>query len=183
MRRLALLVGLLLAVAAPAAAQIPPAGTQARLAVTAVSDHCAGGLPVVDYTLTNLWPTAVSVQTWWVADASVFGLADTVDLGPAPDSATGSFSLPYDGYATVTVFATALWPDGPRVTNASWAIPVADCTAAPPTTTATPTTTAAPTTTVEAPTTTSSDGNGHGNGNGNGHAPTTTQPSAVPAVG
>jgi len=186
MRRLALLVGLLLGMAAPAAAQIAPAGTQtepARLALTAVSDHCAGGLPVVEYTVTNLWSTAVSVQTWWVADASVYGLADAVDLGPAPDSATGSFSLPYDGYATVTVFATALWPDGQRVTNASWAIPVADCTADVPPTTAVPTTTATPTSTVEAPTTTEDHGNGNGNGNGNGHVPTTTEPSAAPATG
>jgi hypothetical protein len=176
MRRLALLVGLLLGVAAPAAAQLPSAGSQTeRLALTAVSDHCAGGLPVVDYTVTNLWPTEVSVQTWWLADASVYGLADALDLGPAPDRATGSFNLPYDDYATVTVFATALWPDGQRVTNASWAIPVADCAATTPTTTATPTTTSAE------PTTTIGDGDGHGNGhgNGNGHGPTTTEPSAI----
>ena len=50
-RRLAVLVALGLAVAVPAAAaaQTDPA----RLAVTATSDHCAGGLPVVDYTVTN----------------------------------------------------------------------------------------------------------------------------------
>jgi hypothetical protein len=176
LRRLALLVGLLLCVAAPAAAQLPSTGSQTeRLALTAVSDHCAGGLPVVDYTVTNLSPTAVSVQTWWVADASVYGLADTLDLGPAPDGATGSFSLPYDHYATVTVFATALWPDGQRVTNASWAIPVADCAGAPPTTTGTPTTTVAePTTTID-----DSDDPGNGRGNGNGHAPTTTEPAAI----
>jgi hypothetical protein len=178
-RRLALLVGLLLCVAAPAAAQLPSAGSQTeRLALTAVSDHCAGGLPVVDYTVTNLLPAAVSVQTWWVADASVYGLADAFDLEPAPDSATGSFNLPYSHYATVTVFATALWPDGQRVTNASWAIPVAGCTAAPPPTTGTPPTTVAePTTTVgdDDP----GNGRGNGNGNGHGHAPTTTEPAAL----
>jgi hypothetical protein len=59
-RRLAVLVVLLLAVAAPAAAQTEPA----RLAVTATSDHCADGLPVVDYTVTNLWSAGASVQTW-----------------------------------------------------------------------------------------------------------------------
>jgi hypothetical protein len=146
LRRLAVLVVLLLAVAAPAAAESEPS----RLVVTATSDHCAGGLPVVDYTVTNLWPTAVSAQLWWVADASVYDIAGRQDLGPAPDSAAGSFSLPFDFYATVTVYATAAWPDGRVITNASWAIPVADCTASapPPTTVAEPTTTAAPTTTT-----------------------------------
>ena len=50
-RRLAVLAvpGLAVALAVPAAAQTEPA----RVAVTATSDHCAGGLPVVDYTLTN----------------------------------------------------------------------------------------------------------------------------------
>jgi hypothetical protein len=33
-----------------------------------------------------------------------------------------------DFYATVTVYATATWPDGKVTTNASWAIPLADCT-------------------------------------------------------
>jgi hypothetical protein len=169
MRRVAVLVILLLAVAAPAAAE----GEPSRLAVTATSDHCAGGLPVVDYTVTNLWPTAVSAQTWWVADASVYDIAGRHDLGPAPDTATGSFTLPFGFYVTVTVYATAVWPDGKVITNASWAIPVADCTAsAPP-----PTTVAEPTTT--APTTTIDDGNGNGNGNGNGygygHATTTIE--------
>jgi hypothetical protein len=177
MRRLALLVGLLLGIAAPAAAQLPSAGSETeRLALTAVSDHCAGGLPVVDYTVANLTSMAVSAQVWWLADASVYGVVGTVDLGPEPDSATGSFTLPYDNYATVTVFATALWPDGQRVTNASWAVPVADCTAAP-TTTPVPTTTT-PSTTVVEPTTTIGDENGHGNGYGYGHASTTTEPSA-----
>jgi hypothetical protein len=164
MRRLAVLVTLLLAVAAPAAADTEPS----RLVVTATSDHCAGGLPVVDYTVTNLWPTAVSAQIWWVADASVYGIAGRHALGPAPDTAAGSLSLPFAFYATVTVYATAVWPDGKVTTNASWAIPVADCAApAPPTTTpAEPTTT-----TVAEPTTTVDDG--HGNGNGNGR-PTTT---------
>ena len=48
LRRLAVLVALGLAVAVPAAAapQIEPA----RLAVAATSDHCEGGLPVVDFT-------------------------------------------------------------------------------------------------------------------------------------
>jgi hypothetical protein len=166
-RRLAVLVALGLALAVPAAAatQTEPA----RLAVTATSDHCAEGLPVVDYTVTNQWSAPVSVQTWWVADASVYGIAATHDLGPAPDGAAGSFSLPFGFYATVTVYATAAWPDGKVTTNASWAIPVADCAAAP-----TPT----PTTIVEPPTTTTigddGGGNGHGNGNGNGHGNTWT---------
>jgi hypothetical protein len=169
MRRLAVLVVLLLAVAAPAAADTEPS----RLVVTATSDHCAGGLPVVDYTVTNLWSTAVSAQIWWVADASVYSIVGHEDLGPAPDTATGSFTLPYDFYATVTVYATATWPDGRTVTNASWAIPVADCsaTAPPPTTVPGPTTTG-PTTT--APTTTVDDGNGNGYGHGNGNGPPTT---------
>lgn len=51
----------------------------------------------------------------------------------------------------MTVYATATWPDGTTTTNASWAIPVADCTAA----TTTTTTIAEPTTTTIAePTTT-----------------------------
>jgi hypothetical protein len=171
-RRLAVLVALGLAVAVPAAAatQTEPA----RLAVIATSDHCVGGLPVVDYTVTNQWSSPVSVQTWWVADASVYDIAASHDLDPAPDRAAGSFTLPFGFYATVTVYATATWPDGKVTTNASWAIPVADCAAAP-----TPTTS----TTVAPPTTTTigdgdggnGDGNGNGNGrgNGNGH-PTTT---------
>jgi hypothetical protein len=164
LRRLAVLVALGLAVAVPAAAQTDPA----RLAVTATSDNCAEGLPVVDYTVTNQWPSPVSVQTWWVADASVYGIADTHDLGSAPDGAAGSFSLPFGFYATVTVYATATWPDGKVSTNASWAIPVADCDApaSPPTTVVEP-----------PPNTTPGDGdgdehgNGHGNGRGNGNAP------------
>jgi len=170
MRRLAVLVTLLFAVAAPAAAETEPS----RLVVTATSDHCAGGLPVVDYTVTNLWPTAVSARIWWVADASVYDIVGRQDLGPAPDTAAGSFSLPFAFYATVTVYATAAWPDGRVITNASWAIPVADCAAPPPTT---------PTTTLpEPPTSTTVDdgggngnGNGRGNGNGNGNAPTTVE--------
>jgi hypothetical protein len=134
------LVVLGLAVAVPAAAQTEPA----RLAVTATSNHCDAGLPVVDYTLTNQWSTPVSVQAWWVADASVYGIAGTHQLSPAPDSAAGSFSLPHNFYATVTVYATAAWPDGKVTTNASWAIPVADCAAPPPP----PTTIAEPTTTT-----------------------------------
>jgi hypothetical protein len=159
-RRLAVLVALGLAVAVPAAAaQTEPA----RLVVTATSDHCAEGLPVVDYTVTNQRSTPISVQAWWVADASVYDIAATHDLGPAPDSATGSFRLPFGFYATVTVYATTAWPDGKVTTNASWAIPVADCAAAPSTTTST---------VVEPPTSTTlgdGGGNGHGNGNGNGH--------------
>jgi hypothetical protein len=168
MRRVAILVVLLLAVAAPAAADTEPS----RLLVTATSDHCAGGLPVVDYTVTNLWPTAVSAQIWWVADASVYGVVGRQSLDPAPDSATGSFSLPYDFYATVTVYATATWPDGKVITNASWAIPVTDCTApttVPEPTTTSPTTTAPPTTTID-----DGGGNGNGNGNGYGYGRTTT---------
>jgi hypothetical protein len=139
LRRLAVLVALGLAAAVPAAAQTDPA----RLAVTATSDHCEGGLPVVDYTVTNQEPTPVSAQVWWVADASVYGIVGTHQLGgTGPDSASGSFSLPYDFYTGVTVYATATWPDGQTTTNASWAIPVADCGAsAPSTTIAEPTTT------------------------------------------
>ena len=160
LRRLAVLVALGLAVAVPAAAQTDPA----RLQVTATSDHCAQGVPVVDYTVTNQTSTAVSVQTWWVADASVYGIAASHDLGPAPDVATGSFSLPFGFYATVTVYATATWPDGKVTTNASWAIPVTDCDAptSPPTTVVEP-----PTSTT--PTTNDDGGNGNGNGHGNGH--------------
>jgi len=169
MRSLAVLSILLaaVAVAVPASAQ-----TESRLAVTATSDHCAGGLPVVDYRVTNQEPTAVSAQVWWVADASVYGVASHHDLGPAPDSDTGSFSLPFDFYATVTVYATASWPDGQTTTNASWAIPVADCTSPTPTT-ATTATTVTPTTTVEEPTTTDGPGN-NGNGYGYGRPTTTT---------
>jgi hypothetical protein len=156
LRRLAVLVALGLAVAVPAAAQTDPA----RLAVTATSDGCAGGLPVVDYTVTNQWSAPVSVQTWWLADASVYDIAATHDLEPAPDRAAGSFTLPFGFYATVTVYATATWPDGKITTNASWAIPVADCDAP----------TSPPSTVVEPPTsTTIDDGGGNGNGNGNGH--------------
>jgi hypothetical protein len=155
MRRLAVLVALGLAVTVPAAAA--PQAEPARLAVTATSDHCAGGLPVVDYTVTNQWSSSVSVQAWWVADASVYDFAATHDLGPAPDVAAGSFSLPFAFYATVTVYATAAWPDGRVTTNASWAIPLADCNGSTPTTTIPE----PPTTT----TTTPSD-DGHGNGNG-----------------
>jgi hypothetical protein len=168
-RRLAVLVALGLAVAIPtAAAQTEPA----RLEVTATSDHCAGGLPVVDYTVTNQWSTPVSVQVWWVADASVYGIAANHDLGAAPDGAAGSFSLPFAFYATVTVYATATWPDGEVTTNASWAIPVADCDAptSPPTTVVQP-----PTSTTSTPPTTIDDGgNGNGNGNGRGNGNTTT---------
>jgi hypothetical protein len=162
MRRLAVLFTLVAAVAlaVPASAQ-----TESRLAVTATSDRCTGGLPVVDYIVTNQEPTAASVQVWWVADASVYDIASYLDLGPAPDSDTGSFSLPFDFYSTVTVYATASWPDGGTTTNASWAIPVADCTALPPTTAAT--------TTTVAPTTTTTTTNGNGNGYGYGR-PTTT---------
>jgi hypothetical protein len=94
MRRLAVLVALGLAVAVPAAAQTEPP----RLAVTATSDHCAGGLPVVDYTVTNQWPTAVSVQTWWLADASVFDVTGTHDLkrfAPSGDTLGYSIAQPW----------------------------------------------------------------------------------------
>jgi hypothetical protein len=165
LRRVAVLVALGLTVAVPAAAQTEPA----RLQVTASSTRCAGAMPVVDYTVTNQTSAPASVQTWWVADASVYGMTASHDLGPAPDSATGSFSLPFAFYSTVTVYATASWPDGKITTNASWAIPVADCdapTSPPPTTIGEPPT---PTT----PTTIDDDrGNGNGNGNGNG-SPTT----------
>jgi len=170
LRRLAVLVALGLAVAVPAAAaQTDPA----RLAVTATSDHCAGGVPVVDYTVTNQTSTPASVQTWWVADASVYGMTASHDLGPAPDSATGSFSLPFSFYATVTVYATAAWPDGTITTNASWAISVADCGAptSPPTTVVEPPTSTTPTTIDDDA---GGNGNGNGNGNGRGNGNTTT---------
>jgi hypothetical protein len=171
LRRLAVLVALGLALAVPAA--VAEQTEPARLAVTATSDGCAGGLPVVDYTVTNRWSTSVSVQTWWVADASVYGIAATHSLGPAPDEAVGSFRLPFGFYATVTVYATAFWPDGKVTTNASWAIPVADCDAptSPPTTVVQPPTSTTPTTIDDG----GGNGNGHGNGNGNGHGnPNTT---------
>ena len=169
LRRLAVLVALGLAVAVPAAAQSDPA----RLEVTATSDRCAGGVPVVDYSVTNQASTPVSLQTWWVADASVYGIAASHDLGPAPDVATGSFSLPFSFYATVTVYATATWPDGKVTTNASWAIPVADCDAptSPPTTVAEPPTSTPPTTIDDGG---GGNGSGHGNGNGRGNPNTTT---------
>ena len=145
LRRLAVLLALGLVVAVPAV-RADDLTDPPRLAVTATSDHCAKGLPVVDYTLTNLWPSKVAVEVWWVADAEVSAVVGTSKLDPAPDSATGLFTLPYDFYTGVTVYATATWPDGTTTTNASWAIPVADCTA--------PTTT---TTTVAEPTTTTVD--------------------------
>jgi hypothetical protein len=124
---------------------------------------------VVDYTVTNQTSTPVSVQAWWLADASIYDVADTHDLGPAPDGAAGSFSLPFAFYATVTVYATATWPDGKVTTNASWAIPVADCGAptSPPTTVVQPPTSTPPTTIDEG-------GNGNGRGNGRGNRDTTT---------
>jgi hypothetical protein len=68
----------------------------------------------------------------------------------------------------VTVYATVTWPDGKVTTNASWAIPVADCDAP----------TSPSTTVVEPPTsttpTTIGDGGGNGNGNGHGNRNTTT---------
>jgi hypothetical protein len=172
MRRLVVIVTLLaaVAIAVPASAQTEPA----RLAVTATSDRCADGRPVVDYTVTNQVSTAASVATWWVADASVYGVAGSHSLGPAPDSATGSFTLPFGFYTTVTVYATVAWPDGAVTTNASWAIPVADCAAPtpPPTTAPAGSTT---TTTIAVTTTTVDDGNGNGNGNGHGRPTTTVQ--------
>jgi hypothetical protein len=143
LRRLAVLVVLGLVVAVPAV-RADDQTDPARLAVSATSDHCEGGLPVVHYTLTNLWPSKVAVEVWWVADAEVSNVVGTSKLDPAPNSATGSFALPYDFYTGVTVYATATWPDGQTTTNASWAIPVADCTAA----TTTTTTIAEPTTTT-----------------------------------
>jgi hypothetical protein len=166
LRRLAVLVVLGLALAVPAAAQTDPA----RLAVAATSDGCVGGLPVVDYTVTNRWSSPVSVNVWWVADASVYGFAATHDLSATPDGAAGSFRLPFSFYSTVTVYATAGWPDGRVTTNASWAIPVADCDAptSPPTTVVQPPTSTTPTTIGDGP------GNGHGRGNGHGNRSTTT---------
>jgi hypothetical protein len=150
LRRLAVLLALGLVVAVPAV-RADDQTDPARLAVTATSDHCAKGLPVIDYTLTNLWPAKVAVEVWWLADAEVSDVVATTKLDPAPDRVTGSFALPYDFYTGVTVYASATWPDGTTTTNASWAIPVADCTAA----TTTTTTVAEPTTTTVAePTTT-----------------------------
>jgi hypothetical protein len=168
LRRLAVLVALGLAVTVPAAAAVQT--DPARLAVSATSDGCAGGLPVVEYTVANQTSTPVSVQTWWVADASVYDIAATHDLGSAPDVAAGSFSLPFAFYATVTVYATARWPDGKVTTNASWAIPVADCDAppSPPTTVVEPPTSTTPTT-IDDP-----GGNGNGHGHGHGNRGTTT---------
>jgi hypothetical protein len=151
LRRLAVLLALGLVVAVPAV-RADDQTDPARLAVTATSDHCAKGLPVVDYTLTNLWPAKVAVEVWWLADAEVFDVVGTSKLDPAPDRATGSFILPYAFYTGVTVYATASWPDGTTTTNASWAVPVADCTAA--TTTTTTIGEATTTTTVAEPTTT-----------------------------
>jgi hypothetical protein len=143
LRRLAVRLALGLVVAVPAV-RADDQTDPARLAVTATSERCAKALPVVDYTVANLWPSKVAVQVWWLADAEVSNVAGTHKLDPAPDSATGSFSLPYDFYTGVTVYATATWPDGTTTTNASWSIPVADCTAA----TTTTTTIAEPTTTT-----------------------------------
>jgi hypothetical protein len=143
LRRLAVLLALGLVVAVPAV-RADDQTDPARLAVTATSGRCAKGLPVVDYTVANLWPSKVAVQVWWVADAEASGVVGAHKLDPAPDGATGSFSLPYDFYTGLTVYATATWPDGTTTTNASWAIPVADCTAA----TTTTTTIAEPTTTT-----------------------------------
>jgi hypothetical protein len=151
LRRLAILVALGLVVAVPAV-RADDQTDPPRLAVTATSDHCAKGLPVVDYTLANLWPSKVAVQVSWLADAEVSAVVATSKLDPAPDRATGSFTLPYDFYTGVTVYATATWPDGTTTTNASWAIPVADCTAA--TTTTTTVAESTTTTTVVEPTTT-----------------------------
>jgi hypothetical protein len=61
LRRLAILVVLGLAVAVPAV-RADDQTDPARLAVTATSDHCAKGLPVVDFTLTNLWPSKAAVE-------------------------------------------------------------------------------------------------------------------------
>jgi hypothetical protein len=151
LRRLAVLLALGLVVAVPAV-RADDQTDPARLAVTATSDHCAKGLPVVDYTLTSLWPSKVAVEVWWLADAEVFDVVGTSKLDPAPDRTTGSFTLPYAFYTGLTVYATATWADATTTTNASWAIPVADCTAV----TTTTTTIAEPTTTTVAePTTTS----------------------------
>ena len=154
------------AVAAPASAhRTGPAGRDRH-----PSDHCADGLPVVDYTVTNPLVCGGVGGDLVVADASVWDAAATSSLGAAPDRVAGSFRLPYNFYATVTVFATTYWPDGRVTTNASWAIPVADRAApAPPTTTpAEPTTT----TTPAEPTTTD---DGKDKDKGNGHATTTVE--------
>ena len=171
LRRLAVLLALGLVVAVPAV-RADDRTDPPRLAVTATSGRCAKGLPVVDYTVTNQTSMPVSVQTWWVADASVYDFAATHDLGPAPDGATGSFSLPFAFYSTVTVYATAGWPDGKVTTNASWAIPVADCDApaSPPTTVVEPPTSTTPTTIDDG-----GNGNGRGNGRGNGNTTTTIE--------
>jgi hypothetical protein len=146
LRRLAVLLALGLVVAVPAV-RADDQTDPARLAVAATSERCAKGLPVVDYTLANLWPSKVAVEVWWLADAEVSNVVGTHKLDPAPDRAAGSFTLPDAFYTGVTVYATATWPDGTTTTNASWAIPVADCPAA---TTTTPTIAESTTTTVDA---------------------------------
>ena len=92
MRRLAMLAIplLVLGLAVPAAAQTEPP----RLAVTATSDDCAEGLPVVNYSLTNKWSSAVSVQAWWVADASVSDLAGTTRSAPPSTAPPGPSPCP-----------------------------------------------------------------------------------------
>jgi hypothetical protein len=92
LRRLAVLLALGLVVAVPAV-RADDQTDPARLAVTATSDHCAKGLPVVDYTLTNVWPSKVAVQVWWLADAEVSDVVGTSKLDPAPDSVTGDQAL------------------------------------------------------------------------------------------
>ena len=66
----------------------------ARLAVAATSERCAKGLPVVDYTLANLWPSKVAVEVWWLADAEVSNVVGTHKLDPAPTPRPGRSPCP-----------------------------------------------------------------------------------------
>src|SRR4029450_5034087 len=97
LRKLAVLLALGLVVAVPAV-RAEDQTDPARLAVTATSDRCAKGLPVVDYTLTNLWPSKVAVEVWWLADAEVSPVGGTTKLDPAPHRAPAAFTPPLDFY-------------------------------------------------------------------------------------
>ena len=121
-----LAVGLLVlavVVAVPAAAQTEPP----RVKVTASSDRCADGLPVVDYTLANTQPTAVAVQAWWVADASLLDLADTHQLAPHPGPCRRVLHSALGLLCHRDRVRHRHLADGKVTTNASWAIPLADC--------------------------------------------------------
>ena len=158
----------------PGGAQAEPA----RLAVTATSDHCADGLPVVDYTVTNLWSGEASVEIWWLADASVWDTAATYSLGAAPDRVAEVVPPALQllrNRDRVRRYLLAGRPGndqrlvgdpGGRLRRAS----------SPTTTPAEPTTT----TTPAEPTTTD---DGKDKDKGNGHATTTVEAMAIPTGG